>query len=187
MQGLMMDYPLTLQHAFDRAVRIFHRKEIVTQTDSGLHRYTYREWGKRTAQLAHALQDAGVKQGERIATFGWNTYRHLELYFAVPCLGAVLHTLNVRLFAEQLVYIINNAEDKIIFVDGDLVPLLESIADQLTSVKQYVIMGEAPSATGKLQPAIDYEAFIAGQPENYGRPQRDETAAAARCYTSCTT
>src|SRR3989442_8341423 len=79
MQGLMMDYPLTVQHAFNRAVRIFHRKEIVTRTDTGLHRYTYREWGKRTAQLAHALQDAGVKQGERIATFGWNTYRHLEL------------------------------------------------------------------------------------------------------------
>ena len=92
MQGLMMDTPLTLQHAFDRAVRIFHRKEIVTRTDTGLHRYTYREWGKRTAQLAHALEDAGVKQGDRIATFGWNTYRHLELYFAVPCLGAVLHT-----------------------------------------------------------------------------------------------
>jgi len=125
MQGLMMDYPLTLQHAFDRAVRIFHRKEIVTRTDTGLHRYTYREWGKRTAQLAHALQDAGVKQGERIATFGWNTYRHLELYFAIPCLGAVLHTLNVRLFAEQLVYIINNAEDKIILLMETWSPIRE--------------------------------------------------------------
>ena len=187
MQGLMMDYPLTLQHAFDRAVRIFHRKEIVTRTDTGLHRYTYREWGKRTAQLAHALQDAGVKQGERIATFGWNTYRHLELYFAIPCLGAVLHTLNIRLFAEQLVYIINNAEDKIIFVDGDLVPLLEGFADQLKTVKQYVIMGEAPHATGKLQPVVDYETFIAGQPESIEWPQLDENAAAAMCYTSGTT
>src|SRR5205085_9351206 len=116
------------------------------------HRYTYREWDKRTMQLASALQKGGVKQGDRIATFGWNTYRHLELYFAIPCIGAVLHTLNVRLFAEQLVYIINNAEDQIIFVDGDLVPLLEGMADQLKTVKQYVIMGEAPQASGKLQP-----------------------------------
>src|ERR1700724_1507650 len=165
MESLMMDFPLTLQHAFDRAVRLFSKKEIVTQMDSGLHRYTFREWGKRTMQLANALNRAGVKQGDRIATFGWNTYRHLELYFAIPCLGAVLHTLNIRLFADQLVYIINNAEDSIIFVDGDLVPLLESIADQLTGVKLFVVMGDAPKATGKLQPSVEYEAFIGGQPD----------------------
>src|SRR6184192_3228087 len=187
MQGLMMDYPLTLQHAFNRAVRIFPRKEIVTQTDNGLHRYTYRDWGKRTLQLANTLHSAGVQEGDRIATFGWNTYRHLELYFAVPCMGAVLHTLNIRLFADQLVYIINNAEDKIIFVDGDLVPLLEGIADQLKTVKQYVIMGQAPHASGKLQPAVDYETFIAGQPESIEWPQLDENSAAAMCYTSGTT
>jgi fatty-acyl-CoA synthase len=187
MQGLMMDYQLTLQHFYNRAVRIFPRKEIVTQTDTGLHRYTIGEWGKRTAQLANALHRAGVKEGERIATFGWNTYRHLELYFAIPCIGAVLHTLNIRLFADQLAYIINNAEDSIIFVDGDLVPILESLADRLTTVKQYVIMGEAPSATGKLQPSVDYEAFIAGQPEQYDWPQLDENTAAAMCYTSGTT
>jgi fatty-acyl-CoA synthase len=187
MQGLMMDYPLTLRHAFNRAVRMFSRKEIVTRTDDGVHRYTYKEWGKRTAQLAHALHNAGYKDGDRIATFGWNTYRHLELYFAVPCIGAVLHTLNIRLFAEQLVYIVNNAEDQIIFVDGDLVPILEGLADQLKPVKQYVIMGEAPNATGKLQPAVDYETFIAGQPETYDWPQLDENTAAAMCYTSGTT
>jgi len=187
MQGLMMDYQLTLQHFYNRAVRIFPRKEIVTQTDTGLHRYTFGEWGKRTAQLANALHRAGVKEGERIATFGWNTYRHLELYFAIPCIGAVLHTLNIRLFADQLAYIVNNAEDSMIFVDGDLVPILEGLADRLTTVKQYVIMGEAPSATGKLQPSVDYEAFIAGQPEQYDWPQLDENTAAAMCYTSGTT
>ncbi len=187
MQGLMMDYQLTLQHFYNRAVRIFPRKEIVTQTDTGLHRYTFGEWGKRTAQLANALHRAGVKEGDRIATFGWNTYRHLELYFAIPCIGAVLHTLNIRLFADQLAYIVNNAEDSMIFVDGDLVPILEGLADRLTTVKQYVIMGEAPSATGKLQPSVDYEAFIAGQPEQYDWPQLDENTAAAMCYTSGTT
>src|SRR5438270_795795 len=187
MESLMMDFPLTLQHAFNRAVRLFSKKEIVTQTDSGLHRYTFQEWGKRTLQLANALNRAGVKEGDRIATFGWNTYRHLELYFAIPCLGAVLHTLNIRLFAEQLVYIINNAEDSMIFVDGDLVPILEGLADQLKTVKQYVVMGDAPNATGKLQPSIDYETFIAGQPEHFDWPQLDENAAAAMCYTSGTT
>jgi fatty-acyl-CoA synthase len=187
MQGLMMDYQLTLQHFYNRAVRIFPRKEIVTQTDTGLHRYTFGEWGKRTAQLANALHRAGVKEGDRIATFGWNTYRHLELYFAIPCIGAVLHTLNIRLFADQLAYIVNNAEDSMIFVDGDLVPILEGLADRLTTVKQYVIMGEAPSATGKLQPSVDYETFIAGQPEQYDWPQLDENTAAAMCYTSGTT
>ena len=187
MHGLMMDYQLTLQHFYNRAVRIFPRKEIVTQTDTGLHRYTFGEWGKRTAQLANALHRAGVKEGDRIATFGWNTYRHLELYFAIPCIGAVLHTLNIRLFADQLAYIVNNAEDSMIFVDGDLVPILEGLADRLTTVKQYVIMGEAPSATGKLQPSVDYETFIAGQPVQYDWPQLDENTAAAMCYTSGTT
>lgn len=187
MQGLMMDYPLTLQHAFNRAVRLFARKEIVTQTDGEAHRYTYRDWGKRTIQLANALRQAGVVEGERIATFAWNTYRHFELYFAIPCTGAVLHTLNIRLFADQLVYIINNADDKIIFIDGDLVPILEPLADQLPTVKLYVIMGEAPHTTGKLQPSVDYESFIGSQPTSIEWPKLDENAAAAMCYTSGTT
>jgi fatty-acyl-CoA synthase len=171
----------------NRAVRLFSRKEIVTETDGEPHRYTYGDWGKRVAQLAHALQQAGVTEGDRIATFAWNTYRHFELYYAIPCMGAVLHTLNIRLFAEQLVYIVNNAEDKVIFVDGDLVPLLEGLADQLPTVKLYVIMGEAPHATGKLQPSVDYETFIGGQPTTYEWPKLDENAAAAMCYTSGTT
>jgi fatty-acyl-CoA synthase len=187
MQGLMMDYPLTLQHAFNRATRIFPRKEIVTQTDGEPHRYTYGDWGKRVSQLAHALVQAGVTQGDRVATFAWNTYCHFELYYAVPCMGAVLHTLNIRLFAEQLIYIVNNAEDKVIFVDGDVVPVLEALADKLPTVKLYVIMGEAPHATGKLQPSVDYETFIGGQPTSYDWPDLDENTAAAMCYTSGTT
>lgn len=187
MQGLMMNFPLTLQHAFNRAVRLFPRKEIVTRMEDGTHRYTYGEWGTRTIQLANALQKAGVNQGERIATFGWNTYRHLELYFAVPCMGAVLHTLNVRLFPEQLVYIINNAEDKVIFVDADVVPVLEGLADKLSSVQLYVIMGGTANVSSKLQPSVDYETFIGDQPETIDWPQFDENAAAAMCYTSGTT
>ncbi|GHO43045.1 long-chain fatty acid--CoA ligase [Ktedonospora formicarum] len=187
MQGLMMDFPLTLQHAFNRAIRLYPRKEIVTQTEAEPHRYTYAEWGKRVAQLANALARAGVRDGDRVATFGWNTYRHFELYYAIPCMGAVLHTLNIRLFAEQLAYIVNEAEDKIIFVDGDLVPVLEKLAPQFPSVELYVIMGDSPYATGALQPSVDYETFIAAQPETYAWPELDENAAAAMCYTSGTT
>ncbi|WP_376793681.1 long-chain fatty acid--CoA ligase [Thermogemmatispora sp.] len=187
MQGLMMNYPLTLQHAFNRATRLFYRKEVVTQTEDGLHRYTYADWGKRTMQVANALKEAGVAQGDRVATFAWNTYRHLELYFAIPCYGAVLHTLNIRLFPEQLVYIINDAEDRVIFVDGDLVPALEQIADRLPSVKLYVVMGKPPYQPQKLHPVVDYEDFIATQPASYAWPELDENTAAAMCYTSGTT
>ncbi len=187
MQGLMMDYQLTLTHAFRRAERYFSRKEIVTQTDGEPHHYTYKEWSKRAQQLAHALHKIGVVDGERVATFGWNTYRHLELYYAVPCMGAMLHTLNIRLFAEQLAYIINDAGDKIIFVDGDLVPVLEKVAHQIPTVKLFVIMGNAPYATEKLQPSVDYETFIADQPTTYDWPELAEDTAAAMCYTSGTT
>jgi fatty-acyl-CoA synthase len=187
MQSLMMNYPLTLTHAFNRATHLFPCKEVVTQTEGEPHRYTYGDWGKRVQQVAHALRRFGVEDGDRIATFGWNTYRHLELYFAVPCMGAVLHTLNIRLFAEQLVYIINDAGDRVIFVDGDLVPVLEKVANQIPTVKLFVIMGEAPYASGKLQPSVDYEAFIADQPTSYEWPELDENAAAAMCYTSGTT
>nr|BBH95612.1 long-chain-fatty-acid--CoA ligase [Thermogemmatispora argillosa] len=187
MQGLMMNYPLTLQHAFNRATRLFYRKEVVTQTENGLHRYTYADWGKRTMQLANALKEAGVAQGDRVATFAWNTYRHLELYFAIPCYGAVLHTLNIRLFPEQLVYIVNDAEDRVIFVDGDLVPALEQIAERLPTVKLYVVMGQPPYQPQKLHPVVDYEDFIASQPAEYAWPELDENTAAAMCYTSGTT
>src|SRR5579875_2426865 len=187
MQGLMMNYPLTLQHAFNRATRLFYRKEVVTQTEDGLHRYTYADWGKRTMQLANALKEAGVAQGDRVATFAWNTYRHLELYFAIPCYGAVLHTLNIRLFPEQLVYIVNDAEDRLIFVDGDLVPDLEQIAERLPTVKLYVVMGQPPYQPQKLHPVVDYEDFIASQPAEYAWPELDENTAAAMCYTSGTT
>ncbi len=188
MNGLMMDYPLTLQHIFNRALTLFPDREIVTLTETGTHRYTYREFGQRATQLAAALAKAGIKPGERVATFGWNTYRHLELYFAAPCMGAILHTLNIRLFADQIVYIANDAEDAIIFVDGDLVPLLEPLADRLPTVRQYVIMGAPPpQATGKLSPAIDYEEFLRSAPADFAWPKLDENTACAMCYTSGTT
>jgi fatty-acyl-CoA synthase len=188
MNGLMMDYPLTLQHSFNRAITLFPKREVATLTENGIHRYTYADFGRRATQLAAALTKIGVKPGERVATFAWNSYRHLELYFAVPCMGAVLHTLNIRLFADQIAYIANDAEDSIIFVDGDLIPLLEPLADKLPTVRQYVIMGEpSAKATGKLSPAIDYEELLASAPADFAWPKLDENMACAMCYTSGTT
>ncbi len=188
MNGLMMDYPLTLQHTFNRAIHLFPEREVATLTEEGIHRYTYADFGRRTTRLAAALAKLGVKQGDRVATFGWNSYRHLELYFAIPCMGAVLHTLNIRLFADQIAYIANDAEDSIIFVDGDLVPLLEPLAEKLPTVRQYVIMGKpSPKATGKLSPSIDYEELLESAPEEFAWPKLDENMACAMCYTSGTT
>ncbi|MGH2515991.1 MAG: AMP-binding protein, partial [Ktedonobacterales bacterium] len=186
MQGLMMDYPLTVQHIFTRATRYFPRKEVVTKTADGLHRYTYGDFGERTTRLASTLRSLGVQPGDRVGTFGWNTYRHLELYFAVPCMGAVLHTLNIRLFTEQLEFVINDAEDKVIVVDADLLPLLEKLAGRMPTVRAFIVMGK-PAEPTRLAPAYDYEALLASSPARYDWPTLDENDAAAMCYTSGTT
>jgi fatty-acyl-CoA synthase len=183
-----MDWPLTLHHFLDRAARLFPRKEIATRTAAGMHRYTYADFHRRVHRLAHALTRLGIGRGDRVATFAWNTYRHLEIYFAAPCMGAVLHTLNIRLAPNQLIYIINHAEDRVIFVDASLVPLLERIRDQIPTVKAFVIMSEAGPVQTSLSPALDYEALLAESPEApYPWPRLDENAAAGMCYTSGTT
>lgn len=188
MEGLMMDWPLTLHHFLDRAARLFPRKEIATRTAAGMHRYTYADFHQRVHRLAHALNRLGIGRGDRVATFAWNTYRHLEIYFAAPCMGAVLHTLNIRLAPDQLIYIINHAEDRVIFVDASLVPLLERIRDQIPTVKAFVIMSDTSPVQTALSPALDYEALIAESPEApYPWPRLDENAAAGMCYTSGTT
>ncbi|GBD09031.1 Long-chain-fatty-acid--CoA ligase [Candidatus Thermoflexus japonica] len=188
MEGLMMDWPLTLHHFLDRAARLFPRKEIATRTAAGMHRYTYADFHQRVHRLAHALNRLGIGRGDRVATFAWNTHRHLEIYFAAPCMGAVLHTLNIRLAPDQLIYIINHAEDRVIFVDASLVPLLERIRDQIPTVKAFVIMSDTGPVQTTLSPALDYEALIAESPEApYPWPRLDENAAAGMCYTSGTT
>jgi fatty-acyl-CoA synthase len=188
MEGLMMDWPLTLHHFLDRAARLFPRKEIATRTAAGMHRYTYADFHRRVHRLAHALTRLGIGRGDRMATFAWNTYRHLEIYFAAPCMGAVLHTLNIRLAPDQLIYIINHAEDRVIFVDASLVPLLERIRDQIPTVKAFVIMSDTGPVQTSLSPALDYEALLAESPEApYPWPRLDENAAAGMCYTSGTT
>src|SRR5277367_3269458 len=135
MQGLMMTTPLTLAPVLERAARLFANKEIVSRIDHGTHRYTFADFHKRVHRLAWALKRLEVQAGERVGTLCWNSYRHLELYFGVTCYGAVLHTLNLRLAPDQLAYIINHADDRVIFVDASLLPILDQIRGELTGVR----------------------------------------------------
>jgi acyl-CoA synthetase (AMP-forming)/AMP-acid ligase II len=184
----MMDYPLTLQHVYHRARRLFANREIVTVTTDGYDRSTYGETLARAERLAGAIQALGVKRGDRVATLAWNSTRHYELYFAIPCMGAVLHTLNLRLPASQLGYIIQDAADSVIFADADLFPLLVGVKDSLGSVKSIVIMnGPMPNAVEGMPPMLDYEAILASAPATFAWPELDEREPAAMCYTSGTT
>ncbi len=187
MRGLMMNYPLTITSLLERARRLFPHKQIITRTSGGLHRYTYAELYRRACRLAHVLHDLGVCPGERVATFAWNSYRHLELYLAVPSSGAVVHTLNIRLFPEQIAFIVNHAEDKVIFVDDTLLPTLEALAPELRSVRAFVVMGDGPLPATVLHPVHRYEDLLAGARDEFAFPRLDENDAAGMCYTSGTT
>jgi fatty-acyl-CoA synthase len=193
--GLMQDdFPLTLQHILRRMRACHPHGEVVTLGDGGSRtRTTYGESASRIDRLARALDELGVQPGDRVGTFAWNNQRHFELYFAIPCVGAVLHTLNIRLFSEQLTYIINHAEDRVVFVDGSLVPLLEQLVPRLEGVRHYVVMddGDSPGSedwAGALPNALRYEELLeqAG-PGGFDYPELDERQAASLCYTSGTT
>src|SRR5215210_6427219 len=129
MQGLMMDFPLTLGAIFRRAERVFPRRAIVTRLpDASLHRYTYADFAERARRLAHALQRLGIQPGDRVATLAWNHHQHLEAYFGIPMMGGVLHTLNLRLHPDELAFIVNDADDQAVIVDRALLPLWNKIA-----------------------------------------------------------
>jgi fatty-acyl-CoA synthase len=171
----------------DRGPALAPHVEIVSRMRDLTHRYTYADLGKRARQLANALSKLGVRQGDRVATLAWNSYRHLEIYYAAPCMGTVLHTLNLRLSSEQLAYVINHAEDSIIFVDEDLLPLLEKITGQLSTVKHFIVMSNTGEFKTALSPAHDYEKLIAGEKPEYTWPELDENSPMGLCYTSGTT
>jgi len=187
MQGLMMDYPLTLQPMLERARRLYARKEIVTKAGPGLERTTYGAWAERVGRLANALAKLGIQKGDRVATFAWNNTRHLEIYFAAPCMGAVLHPLNLRLPGDQLIYIVNHAEDKVLLVDPSLLPAVEKLAPHLKSVKHYIVMGESVPDGTTLSPVSAYEDLLREVGSEYPWPRLDENDAAAMCYSSGTT
>jgi fatty-acyl-CoA synthase len=188
-KGLMQQFPLTLPHLFQRAERMFADNEVVTVTGTGRERVSYGEWAERTRRLGGVLDGLGLTDSARVATFGWNTGRHLELYFAAPCTGRVLHTLNIRLSADQLVYIVNHAADEVIFVDRSLTPLLFPLVDRFETVKHVVVMddgkGEIPALDSG--PIVhDFEGLLAGAPA-VDFAVEDEWRAASMCYTSGTT
>ena len=185
----MQRTPLLMSNILDRGAKVAPEEEIVTATENGVRRQTYRETRNRAHQLAHALKDAGIGMGDRVCTFMWNGARHLEAYHACAGMGAVLHTLNIRLATKDLEYIINHAEDKLIIADADLLPLLEPLRAAIPSVRKVVVAAEegfAGWSTG-LPGAIDYEAFIHGRPTRYAWPQMDECSPLGLCYTSGTT
>ncbi|MGH9113543.1 MAG: long-chain fatty acid--CoA ligase [Acidimicrobiales bacterium] len=189
MQGLMQDFPLTLTHLHQRAERLFFDKEVVTVTAVGKQRVTYGEWAERTRRLGGVLDQLGISADGRVGTFGWNTARHLELYFAAPCSNRVLHALNIRLFPEQLVYIANHAEDEVVFVDRTLAKAMWPLLDMFETVRHVVVIddaaGEIPDAPAGKE-VHDYEELLAAaEPVDFRVD--DENQAASMCYTSGTT
>ncbi|MHB8671653.1 MAG: long-chain fatty acid--CoA ligase [Acidimicrobiales bacterium] len=192
MRGLMQDYPLTLPHVFSRAERLNPGKSLVTAVGDGIERTTYGAWAERTRRLGGALELLGISPAGRVGTFAWNTARHLELYFAIPCTGRVLHTLNIRLFEDQLVYVVNHAEDEVIFVDRSLLPQLWPMVGRLETVRLFVVMddeGEGDGSGAELPDdhrILRYEDLLASaNPAEFH--VEDENRAAAMCYTSGTT
>ncbi len=192
MEGLMQDYELTLQHVLWRLERLHPRKEIVTKRDDGVHRETNAEMAARINRLAGALKRLGVKPGDRVATLAWNNDRHLELFYAVPCMGAVLHTLNLRLFSQHLEFIINDAEDKVLFVDQSILGLLKPLVGKMPSIKEFVLMSDSASppikaSENEIADMHDYESLLAAESTSYPWPKLSERMAAGMCYTSGTT
>src|SRR5215217_5683298 len=167
MQGQMQSYPLTLVHLFERVERLFADKRITTATPAGVKRTNYGEWAERTRRLGGVLDALGVSGDGRVGTFAWNSARHLELYFAAPCTGRVLHTLNIRLFPEQLTYVANHAEDEVVFVDRTVLPLLWPLIDTMKTIQHVVVMDDGGDNEIPGDPRVqDYEALLAdAQPQ----------------------
>lgn len=185
----MMNYPLTVSSLLERAEKFFSKKQVVSRTHSGIKRFTYKQIGERTRKLAHALEKLDVQKGDRVGTLAWNHHRHLEAYFAAPGIGAVIHTINLRLSPEHISYIINHAEDKVLLIDEDILPLIEKIHHTFKTVKAYIIMtdqADLPETT--LSPVFSYEQLIEDcDPKHPFIKDIDENDPAGMCYTSATT
>lgn len=186
---MMDDFPLTVQMVFRHGCRIHASSCVTTWTGEQSRKVTFAEAAERAERLASALAGLGVEAGDRVGTFMWNNQEHLEAYFAVPCMGAVLHTLNIRLFPEQLSYVINHAEDRVILVDGSLAPLLATVADKLDCVEHFVVVGSGNGeALGVAGAAVHrYDELVSSAPMGFAWPELAERAAAAVCYTTGTT
>lgn len=179
----MMPYPLTLQSILRPAATFWRDRETVSREGPGrILRYTYADLVVRSARLAAALRELGVRSGDRVGTLAGNRHRHLEAYFAVPCMGAVLHTINFRLFTDQLAHVVNHARDRVLLVDPDLLPVVEAMRDRLATVRHVVALGHE-----EIGDALAYERLLPQAPPWEGWPALDEWSAAATCHTSATT
>nr|WP_238992233.1 long-chain fatty acid--CoA ligase [Jiangella ureilytica] len=185
----MMDVPLSVRRLLEHGATIHGGSRVVTATDSGPHEVRFRDIARGAARLAGALASLGVKPGDRVATFMWNNHRHVEAYFAVPAMGAVLHPLNIRLFPEQIAFIANHAADRVVIVDASLLPGFAKLLPALKSVRHVIVAGQADRAVldGSGVGVYDYETLLAAQHQTYDWPDVDERSAAAMCYTSGTT
>jgi fatty-acyl-CoA synthase len=186
LEGLMQhDHPLTLQLVLERLRRMHSTGSVVGVRQDARATRSYGELAERADRLCRGLTELGVRPGDRVATFAPNTPEHMEAYLAVPCMGAVLHTVNVRLFADQVEYVVNHAEDAVILVDDSLVPVLEPLAERFETVRSFVVMGSGDG--GSLPNTVSYEELLAAQPSGFDYPALDDRQAAGLCYTSGTT
>ncbi|WP_026692035.1 long-chain fatty acid--CoA ligase [Peribacillus kribbensis] len=183
----MNSFQLNLKTLLDRSARYFPDNEMISrEPDGSLFRYNYSQYYKRVQKLANVLKLLGIKKGDKIASFAWNNHRHLELYFGIPCYGAILHTVNIRYGAKEIAYSISHAEDAIVFLDKDLVPIMESIAHQLPKVKAYIVLDYTVPETS-LSPVYSYEQLLSSTHSTYCFEEVDENLPASMCYTSATT
>ena len=183
----MQDFPLTITAILRHGRRVYADSECVTWTDAGARRATFAEVADNADRLAAALTKLGVGDGDRVGTFCWNTQEHLEAYFAIPCIGAVLHTLNIRLFPEQLAYVINHAEDRVVIVDDSLIPVLARVVDDLETVETFIVVGDGDASALGDREVLRYHELLAAEAPGFDYPELDERQAAAMCYTSGTT
>ncbi len=186
-RSTMQDAPLTVGALLRHGAQVYASSVVRTVEADGVREATYAEVAARAGRLAGALEGLGVQAGDRVGTFLWNTQEHLEAYLAVPAMGAVLHTLNLRLFPEQLAYVVEHGEDRVIVVAADVLPLLAKVADRLPTVEHLVVVGEGDTSAFGDVAVHDYEQLLAQAPETYDWPETDERSAAAMCYTSGTT
>ncbi|HEX6311890.1 MAG TPA: AMP-binding protein, partial [Acidimicrobiia bacterium] len=192
-ESTMQDFPLTIGMIMRHGRAVYADSEVVTYTGDGCRRASYAEVVERAERLAAALTRLGIERGDRVGTFCWNNQEHLEAYLAVPAMGAVLHTLNIRLFPEQLTYVVNHAEDRIVVVDDTLVPLLARVAPELKTVERYLVVGDGDASAleaagaGAGADVVRYHDLLVAEDGGFAWPDLDERAAAAMCYTSGTT
>ena len=188
MEGLMMKQELMISDLLEHAAKVHRDREIYTlNTDMSEHRYTWADVAVRAKKLANALKAAGIKKGDRVATIAWNNYRHIEIYYAVSSIGAIVHTINPRLDPQQIAWMVNHAEDSMLFFDTTFGPIIDGVHKACPSVKKWVSMCDAGKMPEYVAPVECYESFIADASEDIVWERFDENTACTLCYTSGTT